>query len=70
MSSHRRNRRLHRLSFSPKCVLCDVYTLAAKISCEDNRIIRGWKCPQCGITYLHPDDIHYALKILEEESEY
>ncbi len=70
MSSHGWNRRLHRVSLVPKCVLCDVHTVATKISCEDHMIIRGWKCLKCGITYLHPDDIRYALEILEEESEY
>ena len=29
-------------------------------------MIRGWRCPKCGFTLIHPGEINKALEILRD----
>lgn len=51
---------------NPKCLLCDILIESTIIYHGDEFIIRGWKCPRCGLTLLHPSDIPKALELLRE----
>lgn len=51
---------------NPKCVFCDVSTEAAIIFRSEEYTVRGWKCPKCGFTLIHPNEIPKALDLLKE----
>ena len=67
MSFRKRDKRLDNVRLNPKCTLCEVYTTPIKITKGYDIMVRGWKCPKCGITFIHPDDIEYAIEIIREE---
>jgi hypothetical protein len=50
----------------PKCILCDVATEPTIIFRGEDYSIRGWRCPNCGFTYIHPDEIPKALELQRE----
>ncbi len=60
------NRIIPRWLDNPKCLLCDALTESMVIYDGDNFTIRGWKCPECGLTLIHPNDIPKALELLRE----
>jgi tRNA(Ile2) C34 agmatinyltransferase TiaS len=53
----------------PKCVFCNASTKATIILRSEGYIVRGWKCPKCGFTLIHPKEIPKALKLLREIAE-
>ena len=49
-----------------ECLLCDVQTEPTVIYYDDDFIVRGWKCHNCGSTFIHPEDIPKALELVRE----
>ncbi len=49
---------------NPTCMLCDVQTEPTIIYYDDDFLVRGWKCPGCGSTVIHPEDIPKALDLV------
>ncbi len=45
-------------------MLCDVQTEPTIIYYDDDFLVRGWKCPGCGSTVIHPEDIPKALDLV------
>jgi len=43
-----------------KCVKCGKWAKPNTIRLEGFKV-RGWKCPKCGETYLHPGDANRVL---------
>lgn len=54
---------------NPKCVFCDLSTEPTVVFQNEDYRIHGWRCPRCGFTLIHPDEIHRALEILRETAE-
>ena len=59
-------RRRHSGVVNPSCMLCDVQTEPTIIYYDDDFLVRGWKCPSCGSTLIHPEDIPKALDLVRE----
>jgi len=51
---------------SPICVFCDCTTEASIIYQVDDLTVRGYKCPKCGFTFIHPNEISKALQVVKE----
>ena len=51
---------------NPKCVFCDVSTEPTIIFRSEDHLVRGWKCPKCGFTLIHPHEIPKALELLKQ----
>jgi hypothetical protein len=54
------------LPTNPICVFCDIQTMSTTIFRGESLMIRGWRCPKCGFTLIHPGEINKALEILRE----
>jgi len=54
------------IASNPICVFCDIQTMSTTIFRGENFMIRGWRCPKCGFTLIHPEEIAKALEILRE----
>lgn len=50
----------------PRCVFCDIFTEPAIILRVEENSIRGWRCPKCGFTLIHPREISKAMELLRE----
>jgi len=55
-----------RRTLNPRCVFCDVLTEPSIIFQSEDLVVRGWRCPKCGFTYMHPNEIPKALQVLKE----
>ncbi len=53
----------------PKCVFCDAYTKPAIIFRIEDKAVRGWRCPSCGFTLIHPEEIPKALDFLRKAAQ-
>jgi len=51
---------------NPKCVFCDLLTEPSIIFQSEDLTVRGWRCPKCGFTFIHPSEIPKALQVLRE----
>jgi len=51
---------------APKCMLCDILSDPMIIYRGESFMIRGWKCPGCGLTFIHPKDIPKAFDLLKQ----
>jgi DNA-directed RNA polymerase subunit RPC12/RpoP len=54
---------------NPKCIFCDIPATQTVIHRENDSIIRGWRCPRCGFTIIHPKDIQRALQVMSQTAE-
>jgi|GEM_PF-6097150 tRNA(Ile2) C34 agmatinyltransferase TiaS len=52
------------LEENPKCLFCDVSMRPAVIIRGEDYLLRGWRCPKCGFTLIHPHEIPKALELL------
>ena len=57
---------IKRTAANPRCVFCDTPTELTIIFRSEEYIPKGWKCPKCGFTIIHPDEIPKALSLLKE----
>ena len=46
------------------CVVCNILTEPRIFSCAEDVYIRCGTCPRCGITFIHPNDVHKATQLL------
>ena len=54
---------------NPECLFCNTLTRPGIILRNKDYVVRGWKCPKCQFTQLHPHEIPKALAILKEINE-
>jgi transposase-like protein len=54
---------------NPECLFCNSLTKPAIILRNNAYIVRGWRCPKCHFTLIHPHEIPKALDILKEITE-
>lgn len=59
-------RRRYTWIIDPKCLICDIQTDPTIIHYDKEFIVRGWKCPRCGLTLINPNDIPKALELVRE----
>jgi len=50
----------------PKCVFCDLTTEPAIVFRGEEYTVKGWRCPKCGFSFIHPEEISKALELLKE----
>jgi len=55
-----------RVRLNPKCLFCDVLAEPTLILRIEDKAIRGWRCPKCGFTLIHPEEIPKAMDFLKE----
>lgn len=56
------------LKKTPECLFCDIPSKPTIILSGYDYIVRGWRCPKCGFTLIHPNEIQKALELLREIS--
>lgn len=58
--------RTQRRIIDPICVFCDITTEPSIIYQKEEIIVQGWRCPKCGFTLIHPQEIPKAMQVLKE----
>ncbi len=66
MDSVERRKAFRGIVPAPHCLFCDIYTEPSIVLRLEDRVIKGWKCPQCGFTLIHPEEIPKAMEFLKE----
>lgn len=51
---------------SPKCVFCGSTTEPTIVVQVEENMLRGWRCPKCGFSLMHPDEVPKAMELLKE----
>ncbi len=53
----------------PKCTFCESYMKPAIIFRIEEEEVRGWRCPNCSFTLIHPEEIPKALGFLKKAAQ-
>jgi len=52
-----------------KCINCDSKMGLIVLYRGADFVVRSWRCPKCGLTLLHPQDVPKAIELLKETIE-
>ena len=52
-----------------KCTFCETYMKPAVIFSIEENEVRGWRCPSCSFTLIHPEEIPKAMDFLKKAAQ-